>query len=400
MINKIIHFSDVHLKHKFATKEGFSYLLNTLVSNADPHTLVVLTGDLLHQRVSLDSDASGQVMSLFNTLNSLNIRTIVIKGTRSHDYDYLEAIDTDIFNNITFVTETTELLVDNLTILAVPEEYIDDQEEHYKNTLYNPEKHYNVILFHGTISDVASYNEHIENIPFKKAPSFSKKDFFARSNIVLCGHIHKHQIYRETVSETDSKYLSYAGSWSRLCHGEEEEKSLQILNIYSKDDIEYFVGDYTIVPNLCVTKLYTLVLSERKDETGFSIFRLNKDNEHIIFDNKKLSDDFKELVDICEYATLYNIYIRFLLNDYHKYNLLTKLLKSLESRYKHVSLLLKGKNISNNFVIDVEEREKQNGFISELESCPNLSEEINLFIYNKHNIKLDSNEIAQALAQS
>lgn len=398
MINKIIHFSDVHLKHKFATREGFDYLINTLVTNADNNTLVVLTGDLLHQRVSLDSDASGQVMALFNTLNSLNIRTIVIKGTRSHDYDYLEAIDTDIFNNITFVTKTTELLVDNLTILAVPEEYIDDQEEYYKDTIYNPDKHYNVVLFHGTISDVASYNEHIENIPFKKAPSFSKKDFFKISNIILCGHIHKHQIYREKVID-DEKYLSYAGSWSRLCHGEEEDKSLQILNIYTKDDKEYFVGDYKVIPNLCVTKLYTLVLNE-KDDTGFSLFRVNKNNEYTNFDIKSLSSDFRELVDLCEFASMYNIYIRFLLNDYHKHIVLTNLLKSLESRYKHISLLLKGKNISNNFIIDVEERENQNNFLKELESCPNLSEEINLFIYNKHSIKLDSQEISQALTQS
>lgn len=390
MINKIIHFSDVHLGHKHSVQEGVDYLIQQIILESDVHTLVCMTGDLLHQRVSLDSEASGQVFKLFNTLNNLNISTVVIKGTRSHDYDYLETIDPSIFNNITFVTTLSELLIDNLTILAIPEEYMEDQIEYYKDTLYSG-KRYDVLLFHGTISDVASYNEHIEAIPFKKAPQFKKSEFFKVSDICLCGHIHKHQIYKNE----DDAYLSYAGSWFRATHGEEETKSMQVLEIKNNK-----VTDIKYINNIFATKLVTLIVVKDKDKFYTMLSDENNSSTFKEVFSKKLSDDFKELTEISDYCTNNNVYVRFIMNDHQENPLLSKLLKSLEVSNKFITILLKGKNDINEFVVDTEERAKQDTLISEIESCPSLEEEINLFIYNKYGIKLDNINIIEALRES
>ena len=380
MKKKIIHFSDIHLGNKNMTEEQIENLMNIISIKYNRDTIIVFSGDLFHYKVDLDSKASRLALRLLTFLNSLEIPSIFINGTRSHDYNYQKSVR-DTFPYIKFIDEVTELEIDGLKILCVPEEYIDNQLEYYSNTIYNNNKKYDMIIFHGTISDIANFNTGIEEIPYKRAPSFRKSDFFNKSNLICCGHIHKPQLYKTE----DNKLLVYAGSYGRLVHGEEEPKGLWVYNI-EKDENDSIarVIDYEFIKNNMAVKLVDYNIKEVEDDSRSTISILVNNKEFTINDFIKLIE--KNYQD--------NVYIRLVIKQSFKNEkTLNKLFSNLEKKYPNVSILNKNKKI-NNFV----ERNKSNiEFIKELKKVSSIEEELNLFIKKKMNIDLSIDRIKDLL---
>ena len=374
-INKIVQFSDLHIGNRNITEEDIIELLQKIVMLVDQNTLIVFTGDLFHKKVALDSEQARIAMKLFITLDNIGCPSIFILGTRSHDYDYMNTFDTNVFENITFVKTVSELQVNNLTLLAVPEEYVDDQNDYYKDTIYNTDgKIYDIVLFHGTISDVASYNQHIEAVPFKKAPTFSKADFWKISNIILCGHIHKEQEY---VSDNGA-YLNYCGSWGRMEHGSEEEKVLKCITLSTDNALTSVVNH----PNLSSTKFKEFQLNFIEANSTLDIVSAYSE-ELIKSININDVTGVAELAELIETYTNSNVYVKLKMMSLMP-EAVNQQLKSLVDTNYRVSLQW----FKDKAKVLTVKKEETISKISELESLESLPAKINYFVKDKTGIEL------------
>ena len=313
MITKLIHFSDLHAGHKEINADDFKILMNNIAAEADENTLLVFTGDLFHKRVTVDSEANKLVLMLFNLIDQLGIEAIFLNGTRSHDYDYMDSYQSEeedlasLFPTIRFISTKQSVKIQNLNILCLPEEYIDDEEmDNYYPELLNGGngERYDITLFHGTISDIAHYNTGIETVPFKKAPSFTKKQMWLTSKIVLCGHIHERQEYYSK----DNDYLCYVGSWGKMEHSTVEDNIKGYLHVY---EISNSTGEYTVdkvkpIMNTATSQFYTYEVVNASDN---KVIVKRFDDEKIY--NLNNLDEISTLGKLCTDNTNMGIKFRF-----------------------------------------------------------------------------------------
>lgn len=242
--------------------------------------LVVLGGDTFHNVISMNTITSRYVLLFMEKLLKIckknGIKHIrVIQGTMSHDNNQLNVFkmyenDPDIDFKIV-LTLTEEDLPEGIRILYVPEEYLlNSNHKNYYDEYLNCKKRYDMILGHGTFkeSHFAMKNQESE-IGMSSAPVFDSKYFVsACSGPIYFGHIHKKLTIRE--------HIHYPGSFSRFCHGEENDKGW-FLSVYDKNTSKY-VHEF-IVNNLApkyITKeisldefdnLYELVLTKPSIQT-------------------------------------------------------------------------------------------------------------------------------------
>ena len=371
MKHRIIHISDIHLGHKHATELSMDVLISSLALNYNEHTIVVFTGDLFHHKVNLDSESARLGLKLLTFLNGLGIPSVFINGTRSHDYNYQDSVTRDIFPLTRFVNTVEEIYIDGLDILCVPEEYMDDQHEYYSNTVYGKDK-YDLILFHGTISDIASYNSMIEDVPYKKAPLFKKSDFMSRTNLTCCGHIHKPQEYTEGES-----LLCYAGSWNRLVHGEEEPKGMFIYELDKDGDNIATISSHKFIENTSATKLIDYRLTEGKSA------------DMVIVNGKEMSvNDFTEYIAEQQSAKAFS---RLILDNPSPS--LYNITRGLERRFNSVSILDKT-NKDNSY----ESRNSSNiELIKEIDSCESIEDELHMFITKVLKLDISKDRIRMLL---
>ncbi len=288
----LIQFSDLHIGNKFITKRDIDELMNNIVKSiTDDNTAILFTGDLLHHRVALDSEPASLAVDLLNRLDTLDVPTVILQGTKSHDMNYMEVINSRIFKNIVFIDSLSEITIvpknhsdRPLSVLCVPEEYMDDMNDYYKDTVFS-DKFYDVVMFHGTITDVAKFNSMIESQPFKKAPLFKKSDFWKVTNIVIAGHIHEEQEYY-----SGDKYLNYCGSWGRMNHGSESDKMMKVIHTQLKDDNSLVVEKVDNIINTVTNEFKTYIVS-LISEAGDILTISNQFDKKLV---KKLS--FSELL--------------------------------------------------------------------------------------------------------
>ena len=397
---KLIVFSDLHAGNKHVKDSDIDYLISTIVRLADSETALVFTGDLFHMRVSIDSSAAKQVFKLLSVINQLELPAVFINGTRSHDYDYMESflsnLDSDVsvlFPTIQFISKRKEVMLNELQVLCLPEEYIDDEVEDYYPELFDESSRYDLVLFHGTLSDVASYNEHIESVPFKKAPILNKKMLWNASKIVLCGHIHKEQEY------TDEKgnYLSYIGSYCDMEHNNSKsDKGLRLLTVDRNEDGELFVEKAEQLLNLSSSKFITFNMYYFKDKDGNSRIDIINDDEKIAEFDITLEADLKKFRD--EFMTAYlnkGYYVRFkILNEISSGYL--KILQQVSVDEPDVTITLVKSPIREK--IEQEKTEVKEA-INDLNSLPSLEDKIMYFAKKRFNQTLHREQIQNVIGQ-
>ena len=398
MSKKILHFSDLHAGHREIDENDFEELYKAIIENSTDKTgnlddvVLVFTGDLFHKRVSVDSDANKWVLKLFSIINKLGLDAIFLQGTRSHDYDYMQSLvedndnDSYIFPNIYFIEEKSKLLINDLLFLCLPEEYIDVPKEEYYTEL-NGEEKYDVVLFHGTIGDVAHYNTGIESVPFKKAPTFSKKEMWNLSNIVLFVNIHEHQVYRNK----DNQYLSYVGSWGVMEHSEQDKKygRMKVYHIDKKDKDGYFIESIDNIFNYGSSQFITLKCTG----LGNTIITQISNNPEIQFDL-----DMQEDID-----KFYNTILKFTNN-----NIKTRI-KVLNEIEPSVHSILK-KLVSDNPLVKITlvkdvrkeqiklEQEEIIESINEYKEIDTIEGKVKHFVQKKYGIELDDSQITEVIS--
>ena len=204
--------------------------------------MIVFGGDLFHNIITMNYSTSHLVLlfmeEVINLCKKNGIKYIrIIQGTMSHDNNQLHNFhmfenqsDVD-FKIIMSVSE--EHLVENIDILYVPEEYMSNPEEYYRNYLQHTKK-YDFIFGHGMFKEVAFVAKNQDSeVTMSKAPVFDSKAFInACKGPIFFGHIHMKTIVR--------KHIYYPGSFSRFKHGEEDDKGF-ILCVYSTKTSKYMV---------------------------------------------------------------------------------------------------------------------------------------------------------------
>lgn len=164
---------------------------------------IMFGGDTFDMKEYVSSDTFKEVLrfihDLINLTEPLNTKIIFIEGTRTHDslqLSTLNIIFNDILgcNRIKFISTVCEDKIGDMSILYIPEEYIADQEEYYKEYF---SKHYDLILGHGITDKIwyAARDKSVDLNHHTTAPIFKVDELCNVANYVYFGHIHEHRSY-------------------------------------------------------------------------------------------------------------------------------------------------------------------------------------------------------------
>lgn len=185
--------------------------------------LVVMNGDLFHRILKTNENGTRKALSFTSILLDKSVKynfyVVYLKGTKTHDFDQLEIfkIFEAKYSNFTIIRTVESFLIDDHKILFIPEEYVDNPNEYYKEFF---EDNYHMIFSHATF-DFVDFSKKIydpENDVermVKNAPIFDTKLFNEISMVTISGHIHK---------RCSSGNVYYVGSFTRYGYGEEEDK--------------------------------------------------------------------------------------------------------------------------------------------------------------------------------
>ena len=200
--------------------------------------LVVICGDYFDYRLTLNSKAALKALrwfdELYNTcINSGVKRLRMIRGTKEHDNDQLEAIhprETGEFFKKFYVTTTEETLPD-LNCIYCPDETLN-LHEYEKLHMDQMISIHDIGFFHGNFDiklPKLVINQNLES----EIPSIIYfKDYWSKfiNGPMIAGHWHVF---------TDSDPLIYIGSYDRWIFGEEEDKGF-LFTQYNTEDHSYY----------------------------------------------------------------------------------------------------------------------------------------------------------------
>lgn len=242
--------------------------------------LVVINGDLIHKKLNFNSKTTRELISfmerLANTCTRNNVFLRIVQGTYSHDIDQLrnfEFLNDNHLVKIIYKVESEE--IKDHRMLFIPEEYMKNQKEFYKEFFDAGQKDpYDMIFLHGTFKFVAfSSQQSLSEKHISTAPIFDEKQFIDMCHgPILAGHIHVPQNYKNRIY--------YGGSYTRTSYGEEQPKGF-LLSLYNKDENKFMVK---FIENKLAPTYNTFDLSNIKEENlldHISELRYKYDNVRI-----------------------------------------------------------------------------------------------------------------------
>lgn len=229
---RILLLADLHI----GSIKDTNYYYNTMKNIIDKELIfthsdaVILLGDYFDRLFKVNEEYVSlaiNVMSyLIRACKRSKTKIRIVYGTESHEMNQYKLFNYHFTSSHVdvklFTTCTEEELFPGCNVLYVPEEYIDDKHEFYKDTLYSGKK-YDYIFGHGVI---------IEGMPMadkvriasekseKQVPRFKAGELGSICKIAAWGHQHVH---------TDMGNVHYVGSLFRKSFGEEEAKGYAVI---------------------------------------------------------------------------------------------------------------------------------------------------------------------------
>ena len=284
---RILLMGDIHI----GSIRDVNYVYNIITDIFDKELrfkkcdAVIITGDLFDRLFKVNEVYTSLSINIMSYLirickkNKTKIR--LIYGTESHEMSQY-ALFNYHFNNqsndIRLInTVSEEELFPNVNVLYLPEEYISNKAEYYKDYLYSNKK-YNYIFGHGIIAEgMSMINEvkHNEASNEKKVPIFKSKELSSISDITVFNHYH---VYSDMGDE-----CYYLGSLFRDSFGEETPKGYGII----EDGVFTFIEN----DNAFIYKTYTFNEdSEIYKDMDVLVTEINKIKEaHVnIFNNERI----------------------------------------------------------------------------------------------------------------
>lgn len=350
--------ADIHLgkkDDKILWKELQEVFISTITDELD---LLVIAGDLFDRVIKLNEITSNYVFKFIDQLVILskihNFKIRIVKGTRSHDFNQLNNFQAyEIDDSFGIANEVCdEELFEGVNVLYIPEEYIEDPEEYYKEYFSNK---YDLIFFHGMM-DFAGCSAHLsENKNAKTAPTFKSSMIAELSYGPVCGgHIH--------IGEDYKNKIFYTSSFSRFNFGEPEMKGFidYTYDTITKD-YEVMRIENTLAPEYVTVKLQDLDgnLEEKLDKIktlreGYENVRIDinetdkKGNEGVIEAIKNLTDDNVKLKVANSFEESYD----------SRFDFVLKRTYPLDETIKKFINITKGKDLSNDIIKKIISKEE------------------------------------------
>lgn len=237
---RIASFSDVHTgHHNTPTTEILDQLRIAFPGDAETAKLDLITipGDFFDRLLTLTDPNVFHIKSWVNSFlrmaKRLDIVVIVLKGTPSHDWDQSQVFVSENVNamiecELYYVDKLDILTVDSLdaTFLCVPDEWLPEPDDTWNEVTQLMQRagldKVDFALMHGTFPH--QLPGHI------KTPRHNPERYLSIVRYyIFVGHIHKHSVWERIISQ---------GSFSRLCHNEEEAKGHVLVNIKENGENE------------------------------------------------------------------------------------------------------------------------------------------------------------------
>jgi len=250
-ITHIYHIADIHIRRDNSRYDEYRQIFNKFykILEKDENittALLVIAGDILHQKDSLSPDCVELTCEFFNKVSNL-VETVVIPG----NHDLVE-------NNTNKIGSLGPLI--NLVKLSKPKYQIFFLEKRggyeYNNLLFGvtyltdktilpatifdkcSEGKIKIALYHGTIN-----NSKIDSSNMPLESDISKKQFNAY-NIAMLGDIHKHQYLGK------NNVICYPSSLIQQNIGEELDKHGYVLwNFFNKQKNYEVTSKFVNIPN-------------------------------------------------------------------------------------------------------------------------------------------------------
>ena len=197
MIKKIIHIADLHIRtfqlHDMYKKQ-FKLLLEDVKKQVEGYDYdeirVVIAGDIAHQKINVSNEQMLLTSWFFKQIVDKIGKLIIIPG----NHDFLE----NNHSRVDSITPVVELLNDpNITYYRDSGVYDDDNVKWVVYSLYQHNQRPDFIkeddglyvgLFHGPIQGLST------DLGFEFDNAYSPLNF-VNLDIVLCGDIHKRQMF-------------------------------------------------------------------------------------------------------------------------------------------------------------------------------------------------------------
>ena len=204
---------------------------------------IFVLGDTLHTALSLNSEYSNLFMwfadRIYRTAKKHGSTVVWISGTLSHDCQqqlsnirhYIKNDDGVDFRIYDTVEEIT--LWDDYKVLVIPDVKVRQLKDVGKY-LKEPNK-YDMILGHGTISQMQYVMQESENMPTKTYIFDADELIQASKGPVLFGHIHQYQSIQ--------RHFYYVGPFTMLERGT-TDAGFAVVGIYDKDRSKFKVEHY------------------------------------------------------------------------------------------------------------------------------------------------------------
>ena len=163
----IVHLADVHWG-SINPKKLYNDLKTEFIDKIKDEDLdmIIILGDYFDHKIPLTDQSSILGIKFLNQLCSFakkrNIEVRILRGTKTHDFNQLDnfkSLETT-FDNFRIINTVSEELFNGLKFLYVPEEYMNDQEEYYREF---KNKEWDCVYGHGTWDVFAFQNQIAES---------------------------------------------------------------------------------------------------------------------------------------------------------------------------------------------------------------------------------------------
>lgn len=231
MQKRFLVVGDIHFGYyppELLYKE-FQSVIHTIEDNSID--CVVIAGDYYDAKLSMSSAHAVYSVKAFSDLikvcEELGVKVRQIKGTNSHDPENQLKNLAQIANSSKcdyrlILTVDEEELFPGMNVLYIPEEYMEDSKEYYKEYF---SKKYQLVFGHGMFEETNFSTA--KHTGMKKYPIFNSKEMEeVCEGPIVFGHIHTAQRIRNRIQ--------YTGSLVRSRFGEEEAKGFYIVDFNSE----------------------------------------------------------------------------------------------------------------------------------------------------------------------
>lgn len=251
------HFGVINADRLY--EEHVNIFLNYLKKFTEKERIdfIIITGDYFDHILQLNEIHAGRaclfMQQLLEYAGKNEIKVRIVYGTESHEcnqyevFNMLEYAETGV--DVKLIKHASEEeLFENFWVLYLPEEYIYNKSEYYKEFFTGEEK-YDYIFGHGVIEELMG--NAVEAMKKTKSSNRAKVPIFTSTELlsnckgeVYFGHYH--------INSSIKDRIFYVGSFTRWQYGEEEPKGFYHVTY---DDGKY---SHEFIENTMAEKYETL----------------------------------------------------------------------------------------------------------------------------------------------